>query len=140
MTIRIRKRESPEIDMGAFSDIAFLLIIFFVLTTTFAKFQGTTVNLPSGAEGESEENEKQITVVLDAGKIHLNDNPENLTIEQLEIKLAALKLGEKKNDMEKMVLIDASDAVIYDTQFKVFTMISKVGGVPAIIDVKADAP
>ena len=73
--------------MGAFSDIAFLLIIFFVLTTTFAKFQGTTVNLPSGAEGESEENEKQITVVLDAGKIHLNDNPENLTIQQLEIKL-----------------------------------------------------
>ena len=49
MAIARRKRREANIDVTSFSDIAFLLIIFFILTTTFVKPAGRKMEIPSGA-------------------------------------------------------------------------------------------
>ncbi len=50
MRLKREERETPEIPTCSMADIAFLLIVFFMLTSVFRVAQGFRVNLPSAVE------------------------------------------------------------------------------------------
>ncbi|MCD5383321.1 biopolymer transporter ExbD [candidate division WOR-3 bacterium] len=50
MRIQREERDAPEIPTCSMADIAFLLIVFFMLTTVFKIAGGFQVNLPSAVE------------------------------------------------------------------------------------------
>jgi len=61
------KRAAPEVNAGSMADIAFLLLIFFLVTTTIPKDSGITRKLPPIDENETEPpviKEKNIFKVL----------------------------------------------------------------------------
>ena len=65
-----------EVNSSSMSDIAFLLLVFFLVTTTISLDKGISLILP--AEGnELEVNRKNITSILvnDKGKILMDDDP-----------------------------------------------------------------
>lgn len=125
MARRFVKRQLGEADIpvASFSDLAFLLIIFFILTTTFQKATGFLTEIPSGEKGEAQE--KTTTVALHEEKITLND--EGVTMGELRRRLKELRLGEKDGDA-KMVLLTATGDVKYQSYFEAMATISAVGG------------
>lgn len=65
-----------EINSSSMSDIAFLLLVFFLVTTTISLDKGISLVLPADGN-ELEVNRKNIISILinDRGKILMDDNP-----------------------------------------------------------------
>jgi biopolymer transport protein ExbD len=134
-----RKLPSARIDVGAFSDIAFLLIIFFILTTSFVKPFGHGLEIPSGSSDESRKDQKQLTVNLRPGQILYGEKGEKVTFERLRELLLAERFAEKKAE-ERMVLIECSRDLPYEEYFPVVMAISESGGVLALLDEEGGGP
>jgi len=67
------KRSSPEVNAGSMADIAFLLLIFFLVTTTIETDSGISRKLPPIEESEEDViiKQKNIFTVLLNGKDQL---------------------------------------------------------------------
>ncbi|MDX1604864.1 MAG: biopolymer transporter ExbD [Candidatus Competibacterales bacterium] len=73
MNLRPYRREEPEISLTPLIDIVFLLLIFFMVTTTFRKESEFDVTLPEASRMPAE-SEAPLVVAIDAGgRYALND-------------------------------------------------------------------
>ena len=133
MKLKRKERGSSEIDVGSFSDIAFLLIIFFILTTTFTKIAGNKIEIPSGSSEASEVEQKQIAVTLSAESILYGEDAKNISIDELRVALAKEKFETKEPD-DRMVILEADGEVLYERYFQVVMAISDADGVLTLID------
>lgn len=72
------KRAMPEINSGSMADISFLLLIFFLMTTTIATDRGIMLQLPP----KPEQNQQQTVEIQERNlfKIYLNSK-DNLLVE-----------------------------------------------------------
>ena len=74
--IKKSRRPSQEINSSSMADIAFLLLVFFLVTTTISMDKGISLVLPSEGN-ELEVNRKNIVNILmnESGKVLMDDNP-----------------------------------------------------------------
>lgn len=79
------KRSAPEVNAGSMADIAFLLLIFFLVTTTIEKDSGITRKLPPMEESEEDVviKQKNIFTVLLNGKDQLLVEDELMELKDL---------------------------------------------------------
>jgi biopolymer transport protein ExbD len=130
---RRKEKRELEIPTDSVSDIAFLLIIFFILTTTLAKLTGFTAELPSAAASQqaAKTDAKTPTVQLTNGKLLFNE--QEVSMEVLAERLLDLRLGDKQGE-EKVVMLEAAGKVDYQTYYAAMAAISAAGGVVAIVE------
>ena len=133
MLLNKKARRDADIDVGAFADIAFLLIIFFILTTTFVVTAGRKMDIPSGSSSPSKTEQKQLTVNLTSDRIEYGENNKRMDMEQLRLALAAENFSTKEQE-QRMVILDSRDDVAYERYYKVVMAISEAGGVLALVD------
>lgn len=137
MKIKRKERKESEVDVSSFSDVAFLLIIFFILTTTFKLIGGQELNIPSGQDGESKD-QKQLTVSLTGEEIFYGDDSKSsLTLRQLRVQLADEKLS-TKNEEQRMVVLESDENVVYQRYYDVMLAIRDADGIVALIEREAD--
>lgn len=136
MKLRRTNRETPDLDIGAFADIAFLLIIFFILTTTFVTTHGRKTDVPSG-KTSTEKEQQELTVNLTKHQIQWGEKNEQITFEQFRERLAEQEFEDKPKE-KRMVILDAKSDVPYQKYYKVMVAISNAGGVVALIDHSKD--
>jgi len=122
---RLQRRREQTIPTEAFSDIAFLLIIFFLLTTTLMKTRGLPLEIPSGEEGE--QNETPVVRVVE-GRILLDDKRVG-SVAGLREKLAAMKLGEREDEDDRFVELAADDATPFGIYLPITDAIQDAGGI-----------
>jgi biopolymer transport protein ExbD len=73
---RGRHREEPEINLIPMIDVLLVIIIFLMLTTTYAKFSGLEINLPTADASKQNEMPNDIDVAVTAtGQILVNKSP-----------------------------------------------------------------
>ena len=98
-----RKREEPKVEMTSMLDVVFLLLIFFMISTTFVQTSGINVKLPTSSSSAVEKGPKEIRVYVDkTGQIYLQDKP--LSLLQLEAKLHGF--GARAKNMTFLLLAD----------------------------------
>lgn len=75
MKFRRKARENVDIGLAPLIDVVFILLLFFVVTTTFTRETQLKVDLPEAASGTPPEAEKkQLEVMIDTqGSYSLND-------------------------------------------------------------------
>jgi len=73
---RGRSSDVPEINLIPLIDVLLVIIIFLMLTTTYAKFSGLEINLPTADASKQVEQPNEINVAVTAtGQILVNKTP-----------------------------------------------------------------
>ena len=124
MKIRRRKNTVPGVDLTPMIDVVFQLILFFLVSTTFAVLPAINVNLP-----ESETSQAQpvagITVTATSdGRLFFNE--EKVTVQTLDKKLKNFDTEGKKRE-EYPVTLEADEQVMNGTIVKIFDVLRKNG-------------
>jgi biopolymer transport protein ExbD len=75
LNLRQRQKEDPTVDLTSLIDVVFLLLIFFMVTTTFEQQASLKVDLPeASASAAPVEQVERLELVIDAeGRMYLND-------------------------------------------------------------------
>ena len=89
---RHRRRAGGYPDLTSFSDIAFLLIIYFILATSFNQQTGLKTDIPAGQQATEAKAEEK-TVMLRKDELFYGDQA--VTFDQLRGKLTELKLPDR---------------------------------------------
>ncbi len=103
MGFRRRQIEEPRVDLTPMVDVVFLLLIFFMISTTFIETPGLTINLPKSSAQQLKKEQQEVRVYLRAdGEIFL---------EQQEIELSDLienlrAYGDKAVDTTFLLMAD----------------------------------
>ena len=70
---RGRAREEPEINLIAMIDVLLVILIFLMVTTTYSKFSGLEINLPTADAPQNKQQPNEINVVVTAtGEVLVN--------------------------------------------------------------------
>ena len=99
MRLQSRVKEEPEINLTSLIDVVFLLLIFFMVSTTFEQQSALSVDLPEASTVESTTDiPERLEFVIDKeGRMYLNDqalvNSDESTIRASFIEVAGEERG-----------------------------------------------
>lgn len=75
MAFARKKREEPRVDLTPMVDVVFLLLIFFMISTTFVETPGISIKLPESSSRVVEKEPREVKVYLSReGEIYLEKN------------------------------------------------------------------
>ena len=102
-----RRVEDPEINLIPLIDLFLVIIIFLMVTTTYARYAELKINLPSAAGEQSQHKPNQIEVTIDAqGHYQIGDKVlNNATVQNL-----AEALKEAAGGSSEPVMVISADA------------------------------
>lgn len=110
MNLRSKNKVSASFNMSSMTDIVFLLLIFFMLTSTLVSSNVLDLLLPSS---KSQAIEKQVTSIeikdLTNNEVLYHINGNEIELENIEDKL--LSIFKKQNDKSIVLYVDESVAV-----------------------------
>ncbi|MDD5644808.1 MAG: biopolymer transporter ExbD [bacterium] len=113
--------EKGKLDIAPLIDVVFLLLIFFMLSSTFILQPGIKVNLPDSKVSDAQPEENIIVTITSEKTILLND--EKVDEESLSIKLKSIA----KRTPERIVIIKADERVNHGLVVRIMGEIKDAG-------------
>jgi biopolymer transport protein ExbD len=71
----IPAQDETELDMTPMLDIVFIMLIFFIVTTSFVKESGVTVTTPQAQTSSQQENANIFIAITEAGEVWIDRRP-----------------------------------------------------------------
>lgn len=124
MRVNRKNHQTPGIDMSPMLDVIFQLILFFLVSTTFASLPGINVKLPQSVTATSRDATGAIITVEVDGTMYLNDK--ETTFETIDSMLAALDIGGRSR-LDFPITINADSEVTNGTLVQIFDALRKNG-------------
>lgn len=123
---RKRERSEHEFDSSSVGDLAFLLLIFFIVTSSFILRQGIFMSLPSKTAGSKKVTEDQMINIYPTNKSFMIDGQE-ISRDDLIKRL----IKEITNNKEIIIVINMMEDVKYDRLVDALS-VSKESGIKEI--------
>jgi len=131
MTVAGRRRPSPHFPFIALADIAWQIIVFFLVAATFAKNTTMKLDLPGSSSTPNQKaSATSITVLAGETQLILNEKPIQIT--DLTASLKKL-IGDKKN--EPVVFVGRDD-LTFQRNCDIMFAIQKSGGLLVVSEEK----
>ena len=124
-----KQLDQEAIPTTSLADMMFLLLIFFIMTTTLSRVTGFVSDMPSGSSSKQASKAKTPTVTLQGAELRLNDEATNMA--KLKSALQACHF-ESKQGSERVVIVSTAGSVTYQSYFQVLAAIQSCSGVVAI--------
>ncbi|MGD9859821.1 biopolymer transporter ExbD [Marinobacterium iners] len=111
MKFQRQRREEININLTPLIDVVFLLLIFFMISTTFTREAHLTISLPeASAEGEAQQQTDSIDVVVGAEGQYTINGESLVSSDALTLRRALLKLAGEARDVPFIITADAQAA------------------------------
>ena len=99
--------DEPEINLIPLIDVLLVIIIFLMLTTTYAKFSGLEINLPTADASKQSEQPNEVNVAVTAsGQILVNKAP----LPVADVKAIAEAMRRAAGDRKEPLIVINADA------------------------------
>lgn len=102
-------------------DVVFLLIIFFMLTSSFILQPGIKVKLPEATSAPTQTSKEIILTITNTGQLYLND--EKILISELKVQLQALL----SKSEDRVVIIKADRETLHGFVVRVLDIAKSAG-------------
>ena len=104
---RGRGHDEPEINLIPLIDVLLVIIIFLMLTTTYAKFSGLEINLPTADASKQAEQPNEVSVAVTAtGQVLINKTP----LSAMDVRSISEALRRAAGDrQDPLIVINADD-------------------------------
>jgi len=114
----MKRREPLGIDLTPIIDVVFILLIFFIVTSTFKKDElALMLDLPSSEAQAMEVKEDEVFIEL---------SPDKLAIKGIEVSFASLEDNIKEiKDKKKAVIVRIDKKVEYERVVRVLDLLQK---------------
>lgn len=130
MEFNAKKKRRVLINITSLIDVMFLLLIFFMVTSTFLDQPGMKLELPSAESAEVARIEKLVLYISSDEEVVFNDQP--VALDDLEeTMLAALSEIE-----ERTLVLNADKSVQHGTVIRVMDIAKKIGLEKLVIGIK----
>jgi biopolymer transport protein ExbD len=104
-----RRNEEPEINLIPMIDVLLVIIIFLMLTTTYTKFSGLEINLPTADSEANEAKSNEINVAVSAeGAVMVNRQA--VADKNVDAIAAALGKAVNRNSGKEPIVVINADA------------------------------
>lgn len=107
MNLKPDRRDDIDLNLTPLIDVVFLLLIFFMVSTTFEKTSKLKIDLPEATAQATPQPDKKIVVGIDSkGRYYINDR--QLVNKQLKtLKIALLKIAGDNKDIPIVLRADS---------------------------------
>ena len=113
--------DEPGFQLAPMIDVVFQLLIFFLLATSFQKFEAKIdSDLPQQQQEEPDKKPKQIIVKVTAGGLIVNNLP--MKKREFALRMATLK----EHDPNQFVFIDGSDDALHRDVIEIFDTLNQM--------------
>ena len=125
MNFRRPPSDEPEINLIPFIDVLLVILIFLMLTTTYAKFTELKINLPTANANAAKSRPKELIVVVTAdGRYMVNRQlVQGRSVELLAAGLSQASGGQK----DAIVIVTADAASTHQSVINVMDAARRVG-------------
>ncbi|MEE0998397.1 MAG: biopolymer transporter ExbD [Treponemataceae bacterium] len=119
------RRSSAQVDLVPMIDIVFQLILFFLVSTTFALLPGISVNLPNSSTSEGISSGGITITMKDSGEVWFNSTP--VDFDSLNKELAAFEEVPYEEREQFPINLEADSLVTNGQIVKVFDILRQNG-------------
>jgi len=125
VNLRQSSGDDPEVNLTPLIDVVFILLIFFMVSTTFQKESEINIELPEASGEPLEERKDQLEIIIDADGHYFIDEQQVVNTELVTLKKAIQKFLGEQRDLP--VVIRADRTTPYEAVIRAMDATAQLG-------------
>lgn len=125
MNLSPRRREEPEVNLTSLIDVVFLLLIFFMVSTSFIREASLSLQLPTAASAPAPEQPQTVEIVVGADGRYFFGDRELVSASPATLRRALL--AEAESDTGRTLVIRADGRAPHQAVVTVMDVAGRAG-------------